>query len=137
MSDDSPAEPASSGGYEHADEPWLVGDGPRPLLTLARWLAIAVYVYVMLIEITLLIGFLLLLIGVEPASWFVDWVYRSVERTMQPFSGIFSAIEFGTGGAEQIEPTFESSIPFAMIVYGILALAAHDLVEWLGRPRRR
>ena len=66
----------------------------------------------------------------------VDLVYRTVDRTMQPFRGLFTAIEFGTGSTEDVRPTVESSIVFAMIVYGIIALAAHDLAEWLGRSRR-
>jgi hypothetical protein len=127
----------STGSDSAANEPWLIDDGgPRPVLRLARWLAMGVYVYVMLIEVILLIGFVALLFGLEPGSWFVDWVYRSVDRTMQPFRGIFAAIGYGTSSTEEVAPTIESSIPFAMIVYGIIALAAHDLVEWLGRPRR-
>jgi hypothetical protein len=90
----------------------------------------------MLLEVVLLIGFVFLLIGIEPSSWFVDLVYRTVDRTMQPFRGLFTAVEFGTGSTEEVRPTIESSIVFAMIVYGIIALAAHDFAEWLGRSRR-
>ena len=136
MPTDAPTDAAATGAYD-PDEPWLVDDGrPRPVLTVVRWLALAIYLYVMVIEVILLIGFVMLLFGVEPSSWFADWIYRSVDRTMQPFRGIFAAIEFGTGSSEEIEPTIESSIPFAMIVYGIIALAAHDLVEWIGQSRR-
>ena len=140
MTDDDPIGSDPSGNGSIDNEPWLLdGDdaGPRPVLRGARWVAMAIYLYVMLIEVILVIGFVCLLFGVEPASWFADWVYRSVERTMQPFSGIFTAIEFGTGSTDEVMPTIESSILFAMIVYGIIALAAHDLIEWLGRPRRR
>ena len=144
MLDDSsnaldPLDHDSTGQVPTDDEPWFIDDdaGPRPVLRLARWIAMAIYLYVVLIEIILAIGFVMLLFGVEPASWFADWIYRSVDRTMQPFRGIFSAIEFGTGSTDEVKPAIESAIPFAMIVYGIIALAAHDLVEWLGRPRRR
>jgi hypothetical protein len=109
--------------------------GSRPVLRVARLLVNAVFVYTLLIEIVLLIGFVCLLFGIEPSTWFVDWIYRIVERTMQPFRGIFSAIQFGTGSDEDVRPAIESSILFAMIVYGIIALFAHDLVEWLGRRR--
>jgi len=101
-----------------------------------RFLANAIFLYVVVVEVLLLIGFICLVVGLEPASWFVDVVYRSVDRTMQPFRGMFTAIEFGTGANQEVRPTVESSIMFAMIVYGIIALASRDLVDWLGRPRR-
>ena len=112
------------------------GDEPHPLRRIIRVLAIAVFVYVMVIEVILVIGFVCLLFGIEPGSWFVDIVYRSVERTMQPFRWVFAEIEFATGTDDQIESRIESAMVFAMIVYGIIALAAHDFAEWAGRPRR-
>ena len=121
----------------HADDPIeAVNDEPHPLRRIVRVIAMLVFAYVMVVELILLIGFLCLLFGIEPASWFVDVVYRSVDRTMQPFRALFTAIEFGTGSTEEVTPRIESSIVFAMIVYGIIALAAHDLAEWVGRPRR-
>lgn len=112
------------------------GNGePHPLRRVIRLLANVVFVYVLVVEAILLIGFVCLLFGIEPASWFVDVVYRSVDRTMQPFRWLFTAIEFGTGSSEEVQPRIESAIVFAMVVYGIIALAAHDLAEWVGRPR--
>lgn len=108
----------------------------HPLRRIVRVLAMLVFAYVMVVEVILLIGFVCLLFGIEPASWFVDIVYRSVDRTMQPFESLFTAVEFGTASSEEVQPRIESSIVFAMIVYGIIALAVHDLAEWVGRPRR-
>jgi len=117
-----------------SDEPHR--DETRPVLRAARLLAGAVFVYVVVVEITLVIGFVCLLVGAEPSDWLAEWIYRSVDRTMQPFRGLFTAIEFGTDGATKIEPVIETSILFAMVVYGIIALAAHDLVAWIGRAGR-
>jgi len=119
----------------------LAGDdrhrsAPSPVLRVARLLATAVFVYVVIVEITLLIGFVCLLVGADPSNWLAEWIYRSVDRTMRPFRGMFTAIEFGLNGTTEVEPVVESSILFAMVVYGIIALAAHDLVAWLGRSRR-
>ncbi len=100
-------------------------------------LTTVVFAYTLVIEVVLLIGFVCLLFGLEPSSWFVEWIYRVVDRTMQPFRGIFSAIQYGTGSDVEVRPAIESSILFAMIVYGIVALVAHDLLDWLGRGRRR
>ncbi len=108
---------------------------PAPVLRAARLLANAMFIYVVIVEITLLIGFVFLLVGAEPSNWLAEWIYRSVDRAMRPFRGMFTAVEYGLNGTTPVEPVVESSIVFAMIVYGIIALAAHDLVEWIGRPR--
>ena len=121
--------PSDTTGSDPSADPHWLRRGVRLIATAIFW-------YVMLLEVVLAIGFVCLLVGIEPSSWFVDLVYRTVDRTMQPFRGLFTAIEFGTGSTEDVRPTVESSIVFAMIVYGIIALAAHDLAEWLGRSRR-
>ena len=98
----------------------------------------AIFGYLTVVEIVLLVGFLLILVGAEPSSWLSDFLYRVVERTMEPFRGAFTAIEVADpDAAVQVEPAIESSIVFAMVVYGVLALAAHDLVEWLGGRHAR
>ncbi len=108
---------------------------PHPLRRAFRLIATVIFFYVMLLEVVLAVGFVCVLVGIDPSTWFVDLVYRVVERTMQPFRGLFTAIEFGTGSSDDVQPTIEGSIVFAMIAYGIVALAANDLAEWLGRPR--
>jgi hypothetical protein len=109
---------------------------PSPVRRAAGLLANAVFIYVVIVEITLLIGFGCLLVGAEPSNWLAEWIYRSVERTMQPFRGMFTAIDYGLNGTTEVEPVVESAILFAIVVYGIIALAAHDLVQWLGGSRR-
>ena len=102
----------------------------RRVTLLVSW---AIFGYLVVVEIILLVGFVMILVGVEPSSWLTEWLYVAVERTMQPFRGAFTTLELADPEvASEVEPTVESSIVFAMIVYGILALAAHDLVEWLG-----
>lgn len=121
------------------DQPMTAADDghqTHPVRTLARLLAKVVFVYAVIIEITLLIGFVCLLFGLEPSTWLAEWIYRSVERTMQPFRGMFTAIDYGLNGTTEVEPVVESAILFAIVVYGIIALAAHDLVQWLGGSRR-
>jgi len=126
----------ASAGVESVEADDQQHSGPGPVLRGVRVLSIAVLVYVLIIEVLLAIGFVCVLFGVEPSAWIVDVVYRSVERVMAPFRGIFSAIEFGTGSSEPVEPAIESSILFAMVVYGIIALVANDLAEWIGRPHK-
>jgi hypothetical protein len=50
---------------------------------------------------------------------------------MQPFRGIFPAVEGGGGSVLDV------SLLFAMLMYGLLALAVHALVEWINRRLAR
>ena len=125
------------GGSDSSDPSTDGHPEPHPLRRVFRLIATVIFWYVMLLEVVLAIGFVFVLFGLDASTWFADLVYRTVERTMAPFRGVFTAIEYGTGSTEAVQPAIESSLVFAMIVYGIIALAAHDFAEWLGRPRRR
>ena len=46
---------------------------------------------------------------------------------MQPFRGIFPSVEGEQGSV------FDVSMLFAMFMYGLLALAAHGLIDWIDR----
>ncbi|WP_162801498.1 YggT family protein [Brachybacterium saurashtrense] len=87
------------------------------------------YVYVLVTEVVLVLGFILLLFGANPDASFVQWVYRALERSMEPFRGIFSPIDLGKTG-NQVEAVLDTSILFAMIVYGVVALALRAGIDW-------
>ncbi len=91
------------------------------------WLLLA---YLVIVQIILFLGFLLHLFGANPSSSFVQWAYRNLESAMRPFRGIFQPIELGTAGND-VPATLETSIIFAMVVYGILALVVSAAVNWL------
>lgn len=108
----------------------------RGVLWLARALTYFVYAYLLIVEIILVMGFFLKLFGANPSSGFVEWAYRNLDRAMEPFRGIFAPIELGTAG-NNVEATLETSIIFAMLIYGIVAIAASALISWLtGRIHR-
>lgn len=108
----------------------------RATLWLSRGVSFVVYAYLLVVEVILFLGFLLLLLGANPSSSFVDWVYRSLDRTMRPFRGIFEPVELGVTQAN-VSSIFETSVVFAMIVYAILALVIHAFMAWLdGRLHR-
>jgi hypothetical protein len=46
---------------------------------------------------------------------------------MQPFRGIFPSVEGEQGSV------FDVSMLFAMFMYGLLALGAHGLIDWIDR----
>ena len=111
-------------------QPEPVNPLQRGIVWLSRAVSYVVYLYVLLVEVILLLGFILLLFGANPSSGFVEWVYRSLDRVMRPFRGIFSSIELGITGND-VPAVFDTSVLFAMIVYAILAIALNTLVMWL------
>lgn len=102
----------------------------KVILWIARLVSYFVYFYLIVVEIILLIGFFLLLFGANPTAGFTQWAYRNLDRVMDPFRGIFSPIELGTTGND-VEATFDTSVLFAMIIYGILALVLGAVISWL------
>ncbi len=96
----------------------------------AKVLSYLVYVYLIFVEIILVLGFFLLLFGANPSAEFTQWAYRNLDRVMAPFRGIFTPIELGTTSGD-VQAVFDTSVLFAMIIYGILALALSWLIHWL------
>jgi hypothetical protein len=96
----------------------------------AKVLSYMVYVYLILVEIVLVIGFFLLLFGANQSAGFTQWAYRNLDRVMAPFRGIFTPIELGTTSGD-VEAVFDTSVLFAMIIYGILALLLNWVIGWL------
>ncbi|MDZ7733635.1 MAG: YggT family protein [Acidimicrobiia bacterium] len=95
-------------------------------LRVARWLVWFVYAVIVAVEIILAIAFFLLLLGANPAAPFAEWIYRSTERIMEPFRGIF-----GTVSPDGNESVLDLSLLFAMFIYGIAAILIDGLVRWI------
>jgi hypothetical protein len=112
-------------------EPNYMRSTGRVAAIAARFIGYLVYIYVLFVEAILLLGFFLLLFGANPSSDFVEWAYRALDRAMKPFRGIFTPIELGTTAGNQIESVFDTSVLFAMIIYGIIGLLVHSLIQWL------
>lgn len=92
----------------------------------ARALSYLVYFWVVASLIILTLGFLLELFAANPNAGFSEWVYRNLDRTMEPFRGIFPAPAVGSGGS-----IFDVSILFAMIIYGMVAVGFRAFIDWL------
>ncbi len=112
-------------------EPHYMRSTGRIVATAARFIGYLVYIYILFVEIILFLGFFLLLFGANSSSGFVEWAYRNLDRAMKPFRGIFTPIELGTTSGNQIESIFDTSVVFAMIIYGIVGLLVHSLIQWL------
>lgn len=102
----------------------------RAVLWGARALGYAVYAYLVVTEAVLALGFILLLFGANPEPAFVQTVYRSLDRAMEPFRGIFTSIQLGQTGND-VEAVLDTSVLFAMIVYGMFAWGVHAGLAWL------
>jgi uncharacterized protein YggT (Ycf19 family) len=110
--------------YEHS--PLLV------LLKVARVVVWAVYAFALVTGALLTTAFLLHLAGANPEASFAEWVYRSTERAMRPFRGIFPTQD--VGGASVLD----FSYLVAAIVYFVIALLVDGLHRWLtGKLRRQ
>jgi uncharacterized protein YggT (Ycf19 family) len=96
-------------------------------LRAGRALVYLVYFFVTVALIVLTFGFFLLLFGANPDAEFAEWVYRSLDRVMAPFRGLFESIPLNG------QSVLDVSVLFAMIVYGIVALALGALIEWLSQ----
>ena len=103
----------------------------RVILWGSRALSYLLYAYILFVEVILFLGFFLLLFGANPSAGFTEWVYRSLDRAMEPFRGIFTPIELGTTAGNEVESIFETSVLFAMIVYGVIGLVVHAFITWL------
>jgi hypothetical protein len=102
----------------------------RVVVKVARVLLWLVYIWVTITLVLLLLTFILELFGANPDAGFVEWVYRSVDTAMAPFRGIFKAIHLTS------DSTLDTSVLFAMIVYGFVAIGLHVAIDWITRMAR-
>jgi uncharacterized protein YggT (Ycf19 family) len=113
-------------GAAAADVLATVHDSSKERIVWAgRALVYLVYFFVTVALIVLTFGFFLLLFGANPDAAFAEWVYRSLDRVMAPFRGLFESIQLNG------QSVLDVSVLFAMIVYGIVAMALRALIDWL------
>jgi uncharacterized protein YggT (Ycf19 family) len=110
--------------YEHSPQ--------RALLRAARVVVWLVYAFALVTGVLLTTAFFLQLAGANPDASFVEWVYRSTDRAMRPFRGIFPTQELDGSSV------LNFSYLVAAIVYFVIALLVDALHRWLtGRLRRQ
>jgi uncharacterized protein YggT (Ycf19 family) len=95
------------------------------ILRVARWVVLFVYAVVIVNLVLLSLGFALRLFGASTEASFTRWVYRNVDRIMEPFRGMFPTQPISD------RSVLDVSLLFAMVVYAIVGLALHALVVWL------
>jgi uncharacterized protein YggT (Ycf19 family) len=127
----APTAPTEATGQADDTKVWI--------LRVARGVVFFIYVVVMVDLALLSLGFVLRLFGASTDASFTRWVYRNVERIMEPFRGMFPSQPV-TGRS-----VLDFSLLFAMVVYVSLGIALHAAVLWLAakiaeiqrRERRR
>jgi uncharacterized protein YggT (Ycf19 family) len=102
-------------------------DGRTTALTITRWLVLFLYGFLVVTEVILVAAFFLRLFDASTSAPFTQWVYRAANRVLAPFRGIFPTVEGEHGSV------LDLSILFAMLMYGIFAMAVHALIEWIDR----
>jgi YggT family protein len=83
-----------------------------------------------IIEGSLLMGFLLRLLGANPNNSFVAWFYNNTDSLLDPFRGIFPTRVFDG------QYVIEFNTLFAIIIYLLLYLLLEALVYQLVRIAR-
>jgi uncharacterized protein YggT (Ycf19 family) len=92
-----------------------------------RVLVLFIYGFAVVCTVILAMAFFLELFNANEGTAFVQWVFRATNRIMQPFRGIFPAIE-GEGGS-----VLDPALLFAMFMYWLLAMGMQALIDWIDR----
>jgi uncharacterized protein YggT (Ycf19 family) len=99
-------------------------------LRVAKVLVWLVYAYLVLAVIVLTLAFFLLLFDASTTADFTQWVYRSADRVLEPFRGIFPRHTAESGSV------VDFAVLFAIIMYGIGCLLLHAAIAWIDRRIR-
>jgi hypothetical protein len=85
-----------------------------------------VYYIAGILEVVLTFRFVLKLLGANPGSWFVSFIYSVSSPLESPFRGIFSA---AVNEGIETRSVFEPSTLVAIFVYALLAMGIAQLVR--------
>lgn len=91
----------------------------------AKAITILAYIFFCAAFVFLTIGFILLLFGANPDAGFVKFIYHFAAVFLQPFRGIFPGHHLSE------RSYFSASALFAVIIYGLGALAIHSIITYL------
>jgi uncharacterized protein YggT (Ycf19 family) len=100
------------------------------VIKVCRGLVWAVYAWAAVTVVLLFLAFLLQLFGADPSAGFVEFIYRSTQRAMAPFRGIFEPVVLSD------DSTLDVSILFAILVYTFVALGLGMALDWLSGKLR-
>ncbi len=96
-----------------------------PVYRISRVLTWMAYAFAVTAIAFLSTAFFLELFNANESAPFVQWVERATRILMQPFRGIFPAVEGESGSV------FDASLLFGIFAYGMLAMGMHALLYWI------
>jgi len=99
----------------------------RWILWVGRLFTLFIYVVFLAYAVIVGIAFVLQLLGANPDADFADWIYRAAANITEPFRGIFPTTQVSD------RSTFNASLLFALIIYLVVAVILHGIVDWLAR----
>ncbi len=99
----------------------------RWILWIARFFVLVIYVVLLAYAVIVGIAFVLKLLGANPDADFADWIYDAAGSIIEPFRGIFPTRQLTD------RSTFDASLLFALIVYLVLAVLLHGIIDWCAR----
>jgi hypothetical protein len=102
-------------------------DTKRWILWVGRLFTLFIYAVFLAYAVIVGIAFVLQLLGANPDADFADWIYRAAANITEPFRGIFPTTQVTD------RSTFNASLLFALIVYLVVAVILHGIVDWLAR----
>ena len=100
-------------------------DSKLNVIKFARVITYLVYAYFLIATVFLILGFFLLLFGANPDTSFVKFVYHFAAEFLAPFRGIFPTHQISD------RSYFSAAGLFAIIMYGIGAMAIHALINYI------
>jgi uncharacterized protein YggT (Ycf19 family) len=103
------------------------GTGAGTGFRVSRVLVLFIYGFAIVCTVILAMAFFLELFNANEGTPFVAWVFRATDRIMQPFRGIFPAVEGESGSL------LDPALLFAMFMYWLLALGMQSLIGWIDR----
>jgi len=99
----------------------------RWILWVGKLFTLIVYAVFVAYAVIVGIAFVLQLLGANPTADFADWIYRAAANITEPFRGIFPTTQVTD------RSPFNASLLFALIIYLIVAVILHGIIDWLTR----
>ena len=99
----------------------------RWILWVGKLFTLIIYAILLAYSVIVGIAFVLQLLGANPSADFADWIYRAAANITEPFRGIFPTTQVTD------RSTFNASLLFALMIYLIVAVLLHGVIDWLTR----
>ena len=100
-------------------------DSKLVFIKFARIITYLIYAYFVIATVCLIVAFFLLILGASATAGFVRFVYHFAAVFLQPFRDIFPGHQLSD------RSYFSSAALFAIIIYGLAAMALHSFITYI------